>query len=297
MRLGITIPQNEIGTDPGQIAAWAQDVEGLGFDYLDVFDHVLGADTRDRSDGPWPYGHEHHFHEPFVLYGFLAGKVELELAIGVLVLPQRQTALVAKQAAEVDLLSGGRLRLGVGIGWNAVEYEALGMDFGDRAVRYEEQIGLLRELWCTDVVDHRGVSHRIDRAGLAPLPIQRPIPVWMGGSAKFTVLDRIGRLADGWVVHAPHPAALPAALAEGRRSAESVGRDPGLIGVQGRIDVHGPLDADRFERALAGWAAAGADHVSIHATGQGDVTAHRALLPKLAALAARPVERKVPNGG
>lgn len=286
MRIGVVVPQHEIGTDPGTIVAWARTAEELGFHYLDVFDHVVGADVRDRPDWPGPYTHRDRFHEPFVLLAFLAGQVDLELATGVLVLPQRQTVLVAKQAAALDVLSGGRVRLGVGIGWNPVEYEALGCTFGDRARRYEEQIDVLRRLWCEPVVDLDGTHHRIDRAGLAPLPVQRPVPVWMGGGAHAAVLDRIGRLADGWIVHDPNAGPeLAGAWREIADSAARAGRDAGTIGLQGRIDVFGPLDRDRFRRSLDRWRRSGATHVSLHANGLGDARAHLELLPVLAELA------------
>ncbi|MDD9368970.1 MAG: LLM class F420-dependent oxidoreductase [Acidimicrobiales bacterium] len=283
-QLGMLVPQHEIGTDPSLIVGWARAVEDHGFAYLDIFDHVLGADVTDRPNWPGPYTHEHRFHEPFVLYGFLAAAVRLDLATGVLVLPQRQTALVAKQAAELDLLSGGRLRLGVGIGWNPVEHEALGCDFAGRARRYEEQIGLLRRLWAEPVVDFTGDHHRIDRAGLAPRPA-RPIPIWIGGGAVPPVLDRIGRLGDGWIVHDPRAGAE---VREGMRlvraAANAAGRDPDAIGLQGRIEVHGGLDRDRFRRALDAWAPCEPTHLSIFASGQGGAGAHIDLLPHLAAL-------------
>lgn len=285
MRVGVVVPQNEIGTDPVRIVDWARAVEAVGFHHLDVFDHVLGADISGREGWPGPYTHEHRFHEPLVLYGFLAAHVSLELSTGVLVLPQRQTALVAKQVAELDLLSGGRVRLGVGIGWNPVEYEALGLSFRDRARRYEEQIVLLRRLWTEEVVAHRGEHHTIDRAGIAPLPVQRPVPIWMGGGAVPAVLERIGRLGDGWLAHEPRPGeSVVAAMDLVRASAEKAGRDPGSIGLQGRIDVHGALDRDRFRRSLDRWVESGATHLSLHAAGQGEVDAHLELIPVLADL-------------
>ncbi|MGV3760226.1 MAG: LLM class F420-dependent oxidoreductase [Actinomycetota bacterium] len=285
MRVGIVVPQDELGTDPDQILAWARAVEEAGFQHLDVFDHVLGAAVAGRPDWPGPYTHEPPFHEPLVLYGFLAGHVRLELATGVLVLPQRQTALVAKQVAELDVLSGGRVRLGVGIGWNPVEHEALGCSFADRAARYEEQIVLLRRLWTEPVVAFSGAHHRIDRAGINPLPVQRPIPIWMGGGAVPVVLERIGRLGDGWLAHEPRPGdEVAAAMQVIRSSADRAGRDPAAIGLQGRIDVHGAVDEDRFRRALDGWRAVGATHLSIHARAQGGVGAHLDLLPRLGAL-------------
>lgn len=283
-RVGMVVPQHEIGTDPSLIVGWARAVETLGFAHLDIFDHVLGADATDRPDWPGPYTHEHRFHEPLVLYGFLAGAVQLELATGVLVLPQRQTALVAKQAAELDLLSGGRLRLGVGIGWNPVEHEALGCDFATRAERYEEQIVLLRRLWTEPVVDVAGDHHRIDRAGLAPRP-ERPIPIWLGGGTAPAVLHRIGRLGDGWIVHDPRAGAeVGEGMQRVRTAAAAAGRDPDAIGLQGRVEVHGDLDRDRFRRSLDAWARCDPTHLSILATGQGDARAHTDLLPQIAAL-------------
>lgn len=285
MQVGIVIPQQELGSDPLRIVEWATTVESLGFSFLDVFDHVLGADVRDRPDWPGPYTHEHEFHEPLMLLSHLAAHVDLDLATGVLVLPQRQTALVAKQVAELDVLSGGRVRLGVGIGWNPVEYEALGMRFDDRARRYEAQIRVLRRLWTEPIIDHRDEEHRIDRAGIAPLPVQRPIPIWLGGGHARPVLERIGRLGDGWIIHDPNPGdAMDAALRTMRAAALEAGRDPGSIGLQGRVDIHGRLDVDRFHRALAAWQAAGVTHLALHATGQGGLGAHVELLTTLADL-------------
>jgi probable F420-dependent oxidoreductase len=284
VELGVVFPQDEIGTDPDGIAAWARAVEDGGLGYVDVFDHVLGADRSSRPGWSGTYDHRHAFHEPMVLYGFLAAHTaRVGLATGVLVLPQRQPVLVAKQAAEVDLLSRGRLRLGVGIGWNAVEYHGLGQGFADRAARYEEQIGLLRRLWTEPVVTHEGRFHAVDRAGLAPLPAQRPIPLWLGGGTAPAVLDRVGRLADGWVVHDPDPGAgLARALDVVAETARRHGRDPAGLGVQGRIDVHGPLDADRLRRGLDAWRAVGATHVSVHGAGQPD---HLGFVDAVAAIA------------
>src|SRR5712671_7790587 len=182
MHYGVVFPQIEFGNDPHAIKDYAQAAEGLGYDYLLVYDHVLSAHPDREPKLTGPYTHEDPFHEPMVFFGFLAGvTTRLELTTGILILPQRQTALVAKQAAEVDVLSRGRLRLGVGLGWNYVEYEALGMSFTDRGKRIEEQIAVLRALWTQEVVDFKGRWHRIDRAGINPPPVQRPIPLWMGG--------------------------------------------------------------------------------------------------------------------
>ncbi|HEX9921222.1 MAG TPA: LLM class F420-dependent oxidoreductase, partial [Anaerolineae bacterium] len=194
MKLGVVFPQTEIGHDPAMIKDYVQTAEGLGYAYLLAYDHVLGANP-DRPGG-WqgPYTYRDSFHEPLVLYGYLAGLTQtIEFVSGILILPQRQTVLVAKQAAQVDLLSGGCLRLGVGIGWNAVEFEALGQDFHTRGKRIEEQVTLLRELWTKPLVTFEGAGHTISAAGLNPLPVQRPIPIWFGGMADV-VLRRTARL-------------------------------------------------------------------------------------------------------
>src|SRR5215470_7812153 len=179
MQIGVTFPQTEIGADPVAIRDYAQAAEGAGYGHLAVFDHVLGADPTNRP-GWQKYTSQHMFHEPFVLFGYLAALTKLELVTDVIILPQRQTALVAKQAAEVDVLTGGRLRLGVGLGWNYVEYDALGEDFKTRGRRCDEQIAVLRALWRDPVVTFSGPYHTIDAAGLNPLPLQRPIPIWLG---------------------------------------------------------------------------------------------------------------------
>src|SRR3990172_38171 len=251
MKVGAVFPQLEIGTDPADIARYARELERLGFDHLVIYDHVLGADP-DRSGG-WsgPYTKDSLFHEPFVLFGYLAAvTTRLGLATAVIILPQRQAALVAKQAAEVDVLSRGRLRLGVGIGWNAVEYEALGQDFGTRGRRIEEQIALMRRLWTEPVIDVRGRWHRVDRAGIKPLPVQRPIPVWMGGGYRSTVspteraagviepaLRRIARIADGWFTHVQPGDDGAEALRRFREHVREAGRDPAAVGLEGRVNA------------------------------------------------------------
>src|SRR5882762_6608220 len=197
MRIGVIFPQTEIGGDVGAVRAYGQAVEALGYTHVVAYDHVVGADPTVHAGWGGPYDVFTTFHEPFVMFGYLAAITSLELVTGILILPQRQTALVAKQAAEVDLLTNGRLRLGVGIGWNAVEHEALGKDFTNRGVRMDEQITLLRRLWTEASVTHEGVHERVTGAGLAPLPVQRPIPIWIGASSK-RAYERVGRLADGW---------------------------------------------------------------------------------------------------
>src|SRR3989475_1201724 len=224
MRASAVFPQLEIGTDPDVIAKYAQTVEKLGYDRLVVFDHVLGADPNRPGGWTGTYDHRSMFHEPLVLFGYLAPITSrLQLATAILVLPQRQTALVAKQAAEVDVLTGGRLRLGVGIGWNQVEYEALGTNFHDRGRRSEEQIAVMRALWTQEVVNFKGRWHQITDAGLNPLPVQRPIPIWLGGRAE-AVVKRVGRLADGWFPQFPPDKAGEDMLNRMRDYARQAGR-------------------------------------------------------------------------
>src|SRR5499425_3569867 len=198
MKIGVVLPQTEIGNDPGAIKAYAEAVEEMGFTHILVFDHVLGANPERPGGWKGPYTYRHAFHEPFVLFGFLAAATRrLGLATGIVILPQRQTALVAKQAAAVAVLSGGRLRLGVGVGWNHVEYEALNENFHTRGRRVSEQIAVMRKLWTEPIVNFKGSYPHLDRAGLNPLPVQRPIPVWMGGMAE-PVLKRVAEISDGW---------------------------------------------------------------------------------------------------
>jgi probable F420-dependent oxidoreductase len=272
MRLGVVLPQTEIGPNPVVIAKFAKTAEEGGFEFLTAFDHVLGADASGRPDWQGPYTSEHQFHEIFVLFGYLASITQMELCTGVLVLPQRLTALVAKQAAQVDILTGGNFRLGIGTGWNSVEYEALGVDFRTRGERYEEQIVLLRELWTNDVVTFQGRFHTVDRAGLAPRPVRRPIPLWLGGAgpplaglapAAPRVLDRIGRLADGWLTNIRPGRELDQALATVRRSAERAGRDPAEIGLQGTATTGRDIEPDSLRRQLDAWERANATHVAV----------------------------------
>ncbi len=273
MKLGVVFPQTEIGTDPAAIRDYAQAVEGAGFDHLVAYDHVLGA-VPDRFAGvdigfprP-PYTHESLFHEVFALFGFLAGVTRrLELATGVLVLPQRQTALAAKQAAAVDVLSGGRLRLGVGIGWNFVEYEALNEDFRTRGRRIAEQVEVMRRLWTEPLVTFEGRWHRLDRAGINPLPVRRPIPVWMGGWAD-PALRRAAEVADGWFGPGEHHPPEAAMLERLRGYLDAAGRDPASFGIEGkmRIDIGGP---EEWAQRAGEWRALGATHLSVATTGAG----------------------------
>jgi probable F420-dependent oxidoreductase len=267
MRIGVVFPQTEIGADAGAVRAYAEHVEGLRFTHLLAYDHVVGADPNVHAGWDGFYDVHNTFHEPLVTFGYLAAvTTSLELVTGILILPQRQTVLVAKQAAEVDLLSGGRLRLGVGLGWNAVEYEALGEDFSNRGKRSEEQVDLMRTLWTEQTVTYHGTYHQVTGAGLAPLPIQRPIPVWFGASSP-RAFRRAGRLGDGWFPMVGPGPKLEQALQEVAQAATEAGRDPAQIAMEGRVSWNG--NADDLAAGLRVWADAGASHVSINTMGAG----------------------------
>jgi probable F420-dependent oxidoreductase len=276
MQVGAVFPQLEIGADPDAVAEYARTIERLGYDHLVIFDHVLGADSSRPGGWTGVYDHRSLFHEPLVLFGYLAAiTARLKLATAVIVLPQRQTALVAKQAAEVDVLSRGRLTLGVGIGWNEVEYEALGMDFRNRGRRIEEQIAVLRALWTNEVVDFKGRWHRIDRAGINPLPVQRPIPVWMGGGwdrQKRAVIElalrRIAKIADGWFTHLPPNEDGRAGMDAFRRLVEEQGRDPAKVPVEGRLPA-ARSGTDEWKRGIEAFRNMGMTGIELTTMGAG----------------------------
>jgi probable F420-dependent oxidoreductase len=232
-----------------------------------AFDHVVGADPVVHAGWNRPYDIDTTFHEPLVLYGFLAAITTLELVTGIIIGPQRQTALLAKQAAEVDILTEGRFRLGIGVGWNAVEYEALGQDFATRGAREEEQIGLLRRLWTERTVTFSGRFDQINGAGIAPLPPQRPIPLWLGGQSPATY-RRIGRLADGWFPQVAPGPQLQEAKATVAEAAEEAGRDPGSLGMEGRVSWQSE-GAGGVAEQIGRWKEAGASHVTVNTMGVG----------------------------
>jgi len=283
MRIGVVLPQTEIGPTVGAVRTYGTGVEDLGYQHVLAYDHVVGADPEAHAPWTGPYDVDTEFHEPFVLFGFLAGCTSLELVTGITILPQRQTVLVAKQAAEVDLLTRGGFRLGVGIGWNAVEYEALGEDFTTRGRRIEEQVGLLRALWTERSVTFAGEFDTVTAAGIAPLPVRRPIPIWFGGASP-RAYERMGRLADGWIPLVQPGPKLDEARSIIARSAEAAGRDPDAIGMEGRVDWRG--DRDDVLARIEAWRVAGATHVTLNTMGAelGGVDAH---LKALAAVAAR----------
>jgi len=267
VQIGVTFPQSEIGADPKAIRDYAQAAADLGYEHILAYDHVLGADPSNR-EGWRGYTHDTMFHEPLTLFGYLAAITRrLELVTGVIVLPQRQTALVAKQAAEVDVLSRGRLRLGVGIGWNTVEYEALGEDFSTRGARIEEQIEVMRLLWTQEVVSYKGNYHRIDEAGINPLPVQRPIPVWMGARADVG-LRRTARVADGWFPLGPPDDRMREALKRLRSYVEEAGRDPESVEIEARLDV-GRVSPEEWVRQTEAWRSLGATHISVNTMNAG----------------------------
>lgn len=283
MRIGVVFPQTELGGDPGAVRAYGERVEELGYSHILAYDHVVGADPKVHTGWSGPYDVHTTFHEPLVMFGFLAAVTRsVELVTGVIILPQRQTALVAKQAAEVDLLSNGRLRFGIGVGWNAVEFEALGEEFGNRGVRSAEQIEVLRRLWTEQSVTFEGEFHRITGAGLAPMPVQRPIPLWIG-AASAPGYRRAGRIADGWFpMMSPGPK-LDEAREIVAQAAVAAGRDPATVGMEGRINWTGDVDA--VADGAAAWADAGASHLSINTMNAGLATVddHLAALARVAA--------------
>ena len=264
MRIGAALPHAATEGDPIAARDFAQAVEQLGYAHLETYDHVLGASAEAYPDLTGPYRLEHPFWEPFVLFGYLAGQTRsIELVTGVIILAQRQTALVAKQAAVVDVLSGGRLRLGVGTGWNPVEFEALGENFRNRGRRSEEQIAVLRALWTEEEVTFRGRWHTIVAAGINPLPVQRPIPVWIGGRAE-SVAERSGRLGDGWItIHYAPDGRCRAHLETVRNAAREVGRDPSSVGLEAWVSLGG-LEPHDWAMEAEAWRGLGMTHLTVN---------------------------------
>jgi len=271
MKIGVVFPQTEIGQDPAVISDYAQAVESMGYTHILAFDSVVGANPNRPGGWDSQYTYRHAFHEPFVLFGFCAGVTRrIELVTGIVILPQRQTALVAKQAAAVDVLSGGRLRLGIGVGWNTVEFEALGENFKNRGKRVEEQLEVMRRLWTKELVTYEGQWHRVPDAGINPLPIQQPIPVWMGGDSEV-VIRRAARLADGWItLPSFHPG--PA----GQETVDRIhglvreaGRDPAAFGIEARMALATVPVEERAKKIAAWRAMRGITHLCVNTMGLG----------------------------
>lgn len=276
MKIGAVIPHHEIGDDPGAIRDYAQGAEQLGIDHLMIYDHVMGAD-RDRPGGfEGPYDKDVAFHEPFVLFGFLAACTRrVDLVTAVLILPQRQTVLVAKQAAEVAILSGNRLKLGVGVGWNELEYQALDQDFGTRGRRQAEQVELMRRLWTEDAFSFEGEFHTIDHSSILPRP-SAPIPVLFGGSAP-AVLERCARLGDGWMPLGSPSDKVVARIARLRELRAEAGRDWDDFSIYAQAQYAGG-DAERWAAHAAKWSELGATHLAVatHRAEETDVDGHLA---------------------
>ncbi len=263
MRIGVVFPQIEFGNDTGALREYLQTVEGLGYSHLLAFDHVLSADTTNRPNWSGGYDLDDPFHEVFVFFGYAAALTQrLELVTGVLILPQRQTALVAKQAAEVDVLSNGRLRLGIGVGWNAVEYEGLGKSFSNRGARSEEQMQLLRALWTNQSIIFDGRWDQVTEAGLNPLPIQQPIPIWIGGYAEAT-LHRVARYGDGWFPWRQPDETMAATLERLWGYTRAAGRDPSEVGLEPRLDINSG-SPEVWHDFVEGWRRLGATHLCVN---------------------------------
>ncbi|MDA1329657.1 MAG: LLM class F420-dependent oxidoreductase [Chloroflexi bacterium] len=262
MRIGVVYPQTEFPPDPSVAREYAQTAENLGYHHLLAYDHVLGANP-DRPGG-WhgPYTHTDPFLEPFTLFSFLAGLTQrIEFATGILILPQRQTALVAKQAAMVDVLSNGRLRLGVGIGWSAVEYEALNQNFRTRGRRVEEQIEVLNRLWTEPLVTFSGRWHTLSDAGINPMPVQQPIPIWLGGHHE-NVLRRVAKYGAGWMPNYRTAAEVFPQLDKLDGYLEEAGRNRADIGLEARL--HYSDGEEVWQERLAEWQAVPATHITIN---------------------------------
>jgi probable F420-dependent oxidoreductase len=272
VKIGVVFPQTEYGSDPAAIRDYAQTAEALGYSHILAYDHVLGANPEREGGWSGPYTFQDPFQEPFVLFSFMAAVTgQIEFTTGILILPQRQTALVAKQAATLDVLSGGRLRLGVGIGWNQVEYVALNESFHNRGRRIEEQIALLRRLWMEPLVSFEGQWHTVPDAGLNPLPVQRPIPIWFGGRAD-SVLRRVVRLGDGWMPDYRTAAAARPALDKIAAYLAEADRDPASLGLEARL-LYGDGDADAWFQQMDEWQTAGTTHLSLNTMRCGLATA------------------------
>ena len=274
MQIGVVFPQTEVGADLGQVRAYAQAAQDLGYEHIVTADHVLGADPAGYPGWNRPYRHDTIIHEPLILFAHLAAVTpKLGFMPNVIILPQRQTVLVAKQAAELDLITEGKFRLGVGIGWNEVEFEGLGMDFKNRARRFEEQIDLMRKLWTEPSLTFHGTYHTITTAAICPLPVQRPIPIWIGGSAEAAI-KRATRIADGFIPLQPIPGTggWDETVEKIHGWVREAGREPSSFGIEARISA-GTGTADDWRGTLETWKRLGASHLGVATSGGGLVGA------------------------
>jgi probable F420-dependent oxidoreductase len=274
MELGVVLTASDIGFDWPALREFVQAIDAAGFSYVTTNDHVVGGHP-DRAGGERVHTYDVPIHEPLTLLSFIAASTGLDVVTSVLLLPQRQTVLVAKQAAALDVLSGGRLRLGVGVGRNWMEYEALNEQFTNRGKRIEEQVEVLRRLWTEELVTFDGAWHHLDRVGINPLPRQRPIPIWMGsffGNLVEKVLERTGRLADGWMPQFPPGEQLEGALERLRGYASAAGRDPDEIGIECGMRVRDGDDPQTWVDTAAAFRALGATHLRVSTAGGGFAT-------------------------
>lgn len=277
MKYGVVYPQTEYGSDPAAIKDYAQQAEDLGYNHVLVYDHILGANPDTHPDLVGPYRFYHTFQSPLLLFSFMAAVTErLEFTTGIIILPQRETALFAKQAATLDVLSGGRLRLGLGIGWNPVEYTSLSQDFSTRGKRIEEQVEVLRLLWTQLLVKYKGRWHDIPDAGINPLPVQQPIPIWFGGHAE-AVLRRTAMMADGWMPNYRRAADAQRTIQLLDQFLAQAGRNREELGIEARIH-YGEGDPEEWSARVREWEAAGATHISFNTMASGFETPAEHLL-------------------
>ncbi|MEC7974845.1 MAG: LLM class F420-dependent oxidoreductase [Pseudomonadota bacterium] len=276
MQIGAVFPHNEIGTDPGAIKAYAQGVEAMGITHLLIYDHVLGADPDREGGFRGPYDKDVAFHEPFTTFAFIAGVTDkIDLITTVMILPQRQTVLAAKQAAEVALLSNNRFKLGIGVGWNELEYVGLNETFNNRGRRQEEQVDVMRKLWSEDSLDYTGEYHRIDKASINPRP-SKTIPIWFGGSAP-ALLDRVARLGDGWIPLMGANDKAKACIDTIKQTRKAAGLSFDTFGIQAQAQYAGG-SPDRWRKHAEAWREMGCTHLAIatHNAGPTTVDGHLA---------------------
>ncbi|MEC7780434.1 MAG: LLM class F420-dependent oxidoreductase [Pseudomonadota bacterium] len=276
MQIGAVFPHNEIGTDPGAIKAYAQGVEAMGITHLLIYDHVLGADPDREGGFRGPYDKDVAFHEPFTTFAFIAGVTDkIDLITTVMILPQRQTVLAAKQAAEVALLSNNRFKLGIGVGWNELEYVGLNETFNNRGRRQEEQVDVMRKLWSEDSLDYTGEYHRIDKASINPRPSET-IPIWFGGSAP-ALLDRVARLGDGWIPLMGANDKAKACIDTIKQTRKAAGLSFANFGIQAQAQYAGG-SPERWRKHAEAWREMGCTHLAIatHNAGPTNVDGHLA---------------------
>jgi probable F420-dependent oxidoreductase len=271
VKYGVTLTPRELGAGPEAIKDFVQAVEGVGFDHVLAAEHVAGGDPTRQRPGERVHTFEQPYHEPFVLFGFIAAATKtLEMVTSILILPQRQTVLVAKQCAELDLLSGGRLRLGIGLGRNWMEYEALNENFKNRGRRVEEQIEVLRGLWTNEMLTYEGKYHHIDRMGLNPNSVQKPIPIWMGTYTQVVdkAVERVARVADGWFPQFQPGPEFQDLIERFRGYARAAGRDPSTIGIECGLRIDPAAGPEKWRQQVEAFKDLGATHLRVSVAGE-----------------------------